>query len=145
MSSFPPEAVRRRRRRVVTLTAILLLGVAPLAGAAPTAPPTGAPQRFSSVANVTWCTPADTSRTDPNHSGVRYAQLVTAVAEAGNRLFVAGSFTNLVPPKGSPAAPALPYLAVLDVATGAPVPGAAFNTNAKPDGVINALAVSADG
>ena len=154
MSRTPPGAVLRRRRRVVSVaTAVLLCAIAPLAGAATTtpaptptpAPSSGAPQAFSSVADVTWGTPADTTRTDPNHPGVHYAQLVTAVAEAGNRLFVAGSFTNLVPPKGSPAAPALPYLAVLDVATGAPVPGAAFNTNAKPDGVINALAVSADG
>ncbi|MCA1846339.1 MAG: hypothetical protein LC792_24710, partial [Actinobacteria bacterium] len=88
---------------------------------------------------------ADTTRTDPNHPGVKYAQLVTAVAEGGNRLFVAGAFTNLVSPKKVAATPAMPFLAVLDVATGAPVPGAAFNTNAKPDGVIDALAVSADG
>jgi hypothetical protein len=143
MSSFPPEAALRRRRHVVSaLTAILLMGVVPLAGAAPVAPPA---QRFSSVANVTWGTPADPTRTDPNRSGIRYAQLVTAVAEIGNRLFVAGEFTNLTDPKGSPASPALPYLAVLDVATGAPVAGAAFNANAKPDGVIETLAVSPDG
>jgi hypothetical protein len=97
------------------------------------------------VADVTWGTPGDASRTDPNHPAIQYAQLVTAVAEAGNRVFVAGAFTNLVDPKKVPAAPALPFLAVLDVTTGAPVPGAAFNVNAKPDGVVNALAVSADG
>ena len=149
MSPFPPRAVPRRRRRVVSaVTAVLLIGVAPLAGAAvtpPAAPPAGPPQQFSSVADVTWGTPADTTRTDPNHSGVHYAQLVTAVAEAGNRLYVAGAFTNLVAPKGSPATPALPYLAVLDVTTGAPVAGDAFNANARPDGVVNALAVSPDG
>jgi hypothetical protein len=110
-----------------------------------TTPTPGAPQTFSSVADVTWGTPGDASRTDPNHPAIKYAQLVTAVAESGNRLYVAGAFTNLASPQKVLASPAIPFLAVLDVTTGAPLAGTAFNTNAKPDGVINALAVSADG
>jgi hypothetical protein len=151
MLSFPPKASSSARRRAAAavVAAALVAGVAPMATAgtaAPSAtPPAGAPQRFSSTANVTWGTPADTTRTDPNRPGIRYAQLVTAVAEVGNRLFVAGRFTNLVAPNRTPSPSPLPYLAVLDVATGAPVPGAAFNTNANPDGFVDSLAVSADG
>jgi hypothetical protein len=147
MFSSPPKVLSRPRRRAVAfLAAMVAAGVIPTATASTTAaPPAGVPQRFSSTANVTWGTPADTTRTDPNHPGVRYAQLVTAVAEAGNRLFVAGQFTNLVAPNRAPSSPPLPYLAVLDVATGAPLAGAAFNSNAAPDGRVDSLAVSADG
>src|SRR5579884_4526423 len=99
MSRVSPRAALRGRRRVVSAMAVILLAaVAPVAGATttPTPVPTpGAPQTFSSVADVTWGTPGDASRTDPNHPAIKYAQLVTAVAEAGNRLYVAGSFTNL--------------------------------------------------
>ncbi|MCA1846690.1 MAG: hypothetical protein LC792_26550, partial [Actinobacteria bacterium] len=66
-------------------------------------------------------------------------------AESGNRLFVAGEFSGLVGPGRSPATAKTPYLAVLDLTTGAPVAGAAFNSNAAPDGRIDSLALSADG
>jgi hypothetical protein len=138
----------RRQQLVAALALTSSLAAVPLAAAA-TSPapvlPTAAAKQFSSVADVTWGTPPDAARTDPKHSAVKYAQVVSAVAESGNRLFVAGAFTNLVDPKGAAASPSLPYLAVLDLSTGAPLAGAAFNTNAQPDGVVNALAVSADG
>jgi len=143
MSPHAPRLPRRvRRSAVVTAAALALAAVAPLAGATTTPPP---PLHFSSTANVTWGTLADTTRSDPNHPGVRYAQLVTAVAESGNRLYVAGAFTGLAAPGRSPATAQTPYLAVLDVTTGAPVAGAAFNTNVAPDGVIDTLALSPDG
>ena len=147
MFPFPPKAGSRPRRRAVAcIAAAVAAGVVPTATASTPAPgPAASPQRFSSTADVTWGTPADPTRTDPNHPGVRYAQLVTAVAEVGNRLFVAGQFTNLVAPNRTPSSPPLPYLAVLDVTTGAPLAGAAFNTNASPDGKVESLAVSADG
>jgi hypothetical protein len=100
-------------------------------------PPTGGiPQRFSSKANITWGTPGD-----PNRAG--YAQEVDAIAEAGDTVFVAGQFTDMVDPSGGAASPPQPYLVALNVNTGAPV--GSFNATANPDGPVLALAVSADG
>ena len=118
----------------------------------PTSPPAGsAPQTFSPAARASWGTPL---ATDPNNPSSAYggAEKVASVREAGSHVFVAGEFTNLVDPanldaSGNPvaASPAIPYVAELDVATGAPVPGSALNANAQPDGPVSSIAVSPDG
>jgi hypothetical protein len=97
-----------------------------------------APQMFGSAANPTW-------GTSPSEVERDKAGRALAVVEAGNRVFIGGEFAGLVPPtpnkKGYAAAPvtARPYLAALDVTTGAPV-----NWDVHPDDAVLALAVSAD-
>src|SRR5581483_8168869 len=100
--------------------------------------PAAGPKTFSSTAKVGWGTPLD-----PARSG--YAEEVRAILEVGDKVFVAGEFTNLVDPGGAGAAPARPFLVALDAATGAPLSGSAFNANANPDGPVFALAASPDG
>jgi hypothetical protein len=105
------------------------------------APYRGAAGTFSSVASPSWG-----SLPDP---ATGRSQIVHATLEVGDRLFVAGEFTNIEDPAtspASPASPATPYLAVLDVASGAPVANSPFSDpTLQPDGVVNALAVSPDG
>ena len=105
----------------------------------PLAVPSGpAPQMFVSAAKSTW-------GTSPSEVERDKAGRALAVAEAGNRVFIGGEFTGLVPPvpnqKGYEAAPVTPrpYLAALDVVSGAPV-----NWDVHPDDAVLALAVSAD-
>ncbi|MGH9022948.1 MAG: WD40 repeat domain-containing protein [Acidimicrobiia bacterium] len=113
---------------------------------AATPPPAGAPQRFGSTANVTWGSATDMLREDSTKAGTfPYAQLVEAIAEVGSKAFVGGEFTNLADPNGVPATPAQPYLSVLDVGTGAPLPGSTFSAAARPDGPVHAVVASADG
>ena len=96
------------------------------------------PQMFRSAAKPTW-------GTSPSEVERDKAGRALAVVEAGNWVFFGGEFAGLVPPspnqKGYAAAPvtARPYLAALDVTTGAPV-----NWDVHPDDAVLALAVSAD-
>src|SRR5581483_4121377 len=102
-------------------------------------------------------------------SGQELSQKVHAVLEAGNDIYVAGEFTNLVDPShvtdsnpttnpsswdGTPTSPPIPYLAQLDVTTGAPPANSAFNAAVQPNCKIQsagvpcgvfALALSPDG
>ena len=129
----------------------------PAAGPTPPVPapvtlPAGTfPPNFSSSARRTWGTASDTTtpcydtKTNPP---LCFAQMVDSVVEIGDKAYVGGEFTNLVDPGNglAPAAPALPYLAVLDTATGAPDPNSPFNTAAvQPDGAVTSLAASPDG
>ena len=105
----------------------------------PLAVPAGpAAQMFGSAAKPTW-------GTSPSEVERDKAGRALAVVEAGNRVFIGGEFAGLVPPtpnqKGYAAAPvtARPYLAALDVTTGAPV-----DWDVHPDDAVLALAVSAD-
>ena len=124
-----------------------------------TAPPpfTGTPTIFSSTAAVTWGTP-DQLVVDPEHPGrsildkrgkPNYAQEVEALAEWNGRVYLGGIFTNIQDPNGNPANPPQPILTVLDAATGVPVPGSAFNSNATAGydpashDVVHALVVDA--
>jgi hypothetical protein len=101
--------------------------------------PSGSPQPFSSSAVLSsWRTPDDAARPG-------YAQLVTAVAQYGNRVFIGGEFTNLLDPNKVAANPPIQYLAELDASTGAPIPGSTWTANAQPDKIVKALAVSPDG
>ena len=115
----------------------------PGGGTTTTTAPSGgpAPLTFSSVANPTWGSPPD-----PNLPG--YSQDVIATLEVGDKLFVAGLFTNIEDPSTNPAtlaSPAQPYLTVLNAATGQPIAGSTFSANASPDNEVSALAVSPDG
>jgi hypothetical protein len=80
---------------------------------------------------------------DPSRGG--YAQLVDAVVEVGDKVFVAGEFSNVADPNGNAATPPQPFLVALDVNTGAPVAGSRFNATANPDGPVYGLAASPDG
>jgi hypothetical protein len=102
-----------------------------------------APQFFSSTPNLTWGT--SPSKVEKDKAG-----RALAVAEAGNRVFVAGEFVGMVPPapaaqpgrRNAPAPPAVtdrPYLAALDTTTGALV-----DWDVHPDDAVLALAVSPD-
>jgi hypothetical protein len=103
------------------------------------------PDSFSSDPNATWGTSPSES---PADSGSDRAGKVLAVAEAGDRVFLAGEFTGLMPPGASTnkarqdTAPVVPrrYLAALDVKT-----GALLDWDAGVDGPVMALAVSPDG
>ena len=94
--------------------------------------PGAAPQFFSSTANPTW-------GTSPSQTEERKAGRVLALAEAGDKVFLAGEFTGLVPPGGGPAV-ARPFLAAIDRNT-----GALLDWDAQPDNAVLALAVSPDG
>ncbi|HEU5447819.1 MAG TPA: hypothetical protein VFW57_02305 [Acidimicrobiia bacterium] len=97
-----------------------------------------APQMFRSASKPTWGT--SPSKVERDKAG-----RALAVVEAGNWVFIGGEFDGLVPPspnqKGYAAAPvtARPYLAALDVTSGAPA-----NWDVHPDDAVLALAVSAD-
>jgi hypothetical protein len=112
---------------------------APVETIRPLAVPSGpAAQLFRSAAKSTW-------GTSPSEVEKDKAGRALAVVEAGNWVFMGGEFAGLVPPspnqKGYAAAPvtARPYLAALDVVTGAPV-----DWDVHPDDAVLALAVSAD-
>ncbi|HEV7864882.1 MAG TPA: hypothetical protein VGR20_19425, partial [Acidimicrobiia bacterium] len=107
------------------------------------APSGPAPQLFSSTPNLTW-------GTSPSEVEKGKAGRALALAEAGNTVFVAGEFAGMVPPtpaaqpgrRNKPIPPpitARPYLAALDVTTGALV-----EWDLHPDDAVLALAVSAD-
>jgi hypothetical protein len=121
---------KRRPARTLVLLAALAASVLQSPGPALAAQP--APQFFSSTANPTW-------GTSPSLVEANKAGRVLAVAEAGNKVFVAGEFTGMVPPGGGPSTNR-PYLAALDVAT-----GALLNWDAQPDNAVLSLAVSPDG
>jgi len=120
-----------------------------------TLPPGTFPPNFSSSAQTSW---GSQILTDATVSGNCYdtkitpplcfAQMVDSVVEIGDKVYVAGEFTNMVDPSNSlaPASPALPYLAVLDKGTWKPDPASPFNTAAiQPDGAVMSLAASPDG
>src|SRR5438132_6911382 len=102
-----------------------------------TQPPSGGtvPLTFSSVASPSWGTLPDPA--------TGRSQIVEATLEVGDKLFVAGQFTNIEDPSTNPAtlaSPAQPFLTVLDVATGAPVPNSPFNDpTLQPDNIVSAL------
>jgi hypothetical protein len=97
-----------------------------------------APQFFSSTPKPTW-------GTSPSEVEKDKAGRALALAEAGNRVFVGGEFTGMVPPaftrKAAAEAPVTPrpYLAALDVNS-----GALLDWDVAPDEAVLALAVSAD-
>jgi hypothetical protein len=102
---------------------------------------------FSSTAKVTWGTPPDAVRTFTNSTGgvvKPYSQEVDAIAEIGNRVYIGGQFTDLVDTNQNPSGVPYSYLAQLDIATGAPVPGSPFNATTL-DGNVHALFASPDG
>src|SRR5581483_475281 len=127
------------------------------------------PLTVSSQFRFTYGTPPDQATLSSTKSGQELSQKVHAVLEAGNDIYVAGEFTNLVDPShvtdsnpttnpsswdGTPTSPPIPYLAQLDVTTGAPPANSAFNAAVQPNcknqsavvpcGVF-ALALSPDG
>ena len=102
-----------------------------------------APQFFSSLANPTWGTSPSEEERDKAGKGL-------ALAEAGNRVFVGGEFTGMVPPavpgqsgrrnkSEGPAVTPRAYLAALDATT-----GTLLDWDVQPDDAVHALAVSAD-
>ena len=115
-------------------------------------PPGTFPPNFSSSAQRSWGTATDT--TTPCYSKptvtppLCFAQMVDSVVEVGDKVYVAGEFTNMVDPSNNlaPASPALPYLAVLDKGTWTPDPNSPLNTTAlQPDGAVMSMTVSPDG
>ena len=133
-------------RRTGTAVLAALVG---LASAALPAPPLAAgdssPKAFAPEPNPTWGTsPSE----DPDAAGSDRAGTVLAIAEAGDRVFLAGEFTGVMPPGASTnkarqdPTPIVPrrYLAALDVKT-----GALLDWDAQPDGPVLSLALSADG
>jgi len=96
------------------------------------------PQFFASTQKSTW-------GTSPSEVEKDKAGRALALAEAGNRVFVGGEFTGMVPPaftrKAAAEAPvtARPFLAALDVNT-----GGLLDWDVHPDDAVLALAVSAD-
>jgi hypothetical protein len=93
-----------------------------------------APQYFSSVPNPTWGTGPST--VEDNKAGRVYA-----LAEAGDKIFLGGEFTSIVPPGKNPATE-IPrkYLAAFDRHTGQPV-----DWDPAPGDVVLALVASPDG
>jgi hypothetical protein len=128
---------------------ILIATLAGLGTWALPAPPVGAgnpvPGAFASEPNPTWGTGPSA---DPADEGSDRAGKVVAVVEVGNRVFLAGEFTGVMPPGSSTnkaredPTPVVPrkYLAALDVTT-----GALLDWDAHPDGPVLSLAVSPDG
>jgi hypothetical protein len=94
--------------------------------------PEVAPQFFSSQANPTW-------GTSPSQVENGKAGRVLALAEAGDKVFLAGEFAGMVPPGGGPAVDR-PYLVAIDRNT-----GAVLDWDAHPDNAVLSLAVSPDG
>jgi hypothetical protein len=116
-----------------------------------TAPPVylGPPQYFANDANLTWGSSVSTLESEK-------AGRVLALAEAGDKVFVAGEFAGAAlpgtaefgDPNCRPGFPTLPpptscvlrpYLFALDVKT-----GAVLDWDAKPDGAVLSLQVSPD-
>ena len=127
------------------VVAAALAGLASWALPAPVAAGDPTPGSFASEPNPTWGTsPSE----DPGDEGSDRAGKVVAVAEAGNRVFIAGEFTGVMPPGASTnkaredPTSVVPrkYLAALDVTT-----GALLDWDAHPDGPVLSLAVSPDG
>jgi large repetitive protein len=151
---MPTRARPRRRTRRgggrtrvagVVLAALVASGPALPAPAATSASGAAGPRSFSSDPSPTWGTsPSD----NPGDAGSDRAGKVLAVAEVGDRVFLAGEFTGLMPPGASTnkarqdPTPIVPrrYLAALDVKT-----GALLDWDAQVDGPVMALAVSPDG
>jgi hypothetical protein len=133
-------------RRSALLLVVTLATVVDLPGRAEAADP--GVEFFSSQPKPTWGTSDSTVERQK-------AGRVLALAEAGDRVFLAGEFAGLVPP-GTPVggrrdprdrvpplpppAVARPYLVALDVNT-----GALIDWDAYADGPVQALAVSPDG
>jgi len=128
----------------------------PAGGTTPTTAPVTLPAgqyppNFSSSAQRSWGTAPDTSTPcyDTNvNPPLCFAQTVGSVLEVGDKVYVAGEFTNMVDPSNglAPASPALTYLAVLDKGTWTPDPSSPFNTTAlQADGPVMSLAASPDG
>ncbi|MEW6475364.1 MAG: hypothetical protein AB1679_24175 [Actinomycetota bacterium] len=123
-----------------------LVGLASWALPAPlVAAPDPSPTTFASEPNPTWGTsPSE----DPDTAGSDRAGKVLAIAEVGDRVFLAGEFTGVMPPGTSTnkarrdPTPIVPrrYLAALDVKT-----GALLDWDARVDGPVLSLAVSPDG
>lgn len=122
-----------------------LAGLSSWALPAPVTAGDATPGSFGSEPNPTWGTsPSE----DPADEGSDRAGKVVAVAEVGNRVFIAGEFTGVMPPGASTnkarqdPTPIVPrkYLAALDVTT-----GALLDWDAHPDGPVLSLAVSPDG
>jgi hypothetical protein len=111
----------------------------------------GPPQYFASAANFTWGTSIST--VDPENAG-----RVLALAEAGDKIFLAGEFAGAAlpsvahpggDPNCKPGMPALPppsscvlrpFLFALDVKT-----GAVLDWDAQPDGAVLSLQATPDG
>jgi hypothetical protein len=97
-----------------------------------------APQFFASTQKSTW-------GTSPSEVEKDKAGRALALAEAGNRVFVGGEFTGMVPPaftrKAAAEAPvtARPFLAALDVST-----GVLLDWDVHPDDAVLSMAVSPD-
>lgn len=131
-----------RRRAVFVSLAAATSWALPTPPAAATGPTLSS---FSSEPKATWGTsPSE----DPDHAGSDRAGKVLAIAEVGDRVFLAGEFTGVMPPGASTnkarqdPTPIVPrrYLAALDVRT-----GELLDWDAQPDGPVLSLAVSADG
>jgi hypothetical protein len=136
------ELVKLPGHRIVVAA---LAGLASWALPAPVTAGDPTPGSFASEPNPTWGTsPSE----DPGDEGSDRAGKVVAVAEVGNRVFIAGEFTGMMPPGASTnkaredPTPVVPrkYLAALDVTT-----GALLDWDAHPDGPVLSLAVSPDG
>jgi hypothetical protein len=111
---------------------------------APAPAPAGKPQFFASEHNPTW-------GTSPSLAEAKKAGKVQALAEVGDKIFVAGEFAGMVPPGGGAEVPR-PYLVALDVNTGALIqtwdaqvggPGAVGDATGRQ--AVLALQPSADG
>jgi hypothetical protein len=129
-------------------------GTTPTTTTPATLPPYTGPALFSSTAKLTWGSPNDPTKQFKNRQGgitTPYAQNVAAIAEVGNRVYIGGNFTDLVSPsapggKGQiPSGLPMSWIAELDTAGGAPIPGSAFTANVHLDGPVRALLASADG
>jgi hypothetical protein len=143
---------------------------APGAGTTPTTaptvvlPPGQLPQTVSINSRFSFGTPPDPTTVSSTKSGQELSQIVRAVVESGTDFYMSGQFTNLVDPSktdptgansdGLPVSPAIPYLAQMDVNTGAPTAGSAFNAAVAPSCKsttsvipcrVSALAISPDG
>jgi hypothetical protein len=112
-----------------------------------TLPPGTFPANFSSTALTTFGSALDPTNTY-SASNLPFAQMVDSVVEIGDKVYVAGEFTNMVDTANAetPASPALPFLVALDKNTWKPDPSSPFNAAAnQPDKPVMSLAASPDG
>jgi hypothetical protein len=135
-----------------------------------TQPPYSGPMRFSSTALTSWGTLADPDKSRINDAttpeecvrrdGVweapgqcrvyPYAQKVADIVEIGDRVYIGGSFKDLVdvknndPKNRTPSGVPMDYLAELDT-NGNAVPGSAFNAKVSLDGIVRTVERSPDG